>query len=521
MILNLAKSQTISPSQNNEYCPGTEYTFTVTIAKPYSSMIGEGGCYVTQLPTSPVGSSFTFKGKFADANLKQTFRIIHPDNSSTPFDFKKIKSLFYSTTSCAPIQPNQGTITAPRCQAQSFPISFSNIQWGTAFESPSICFGSVTNYQYLLPNGWSMGGQTSNGSNWISGGSSTTVTSDLTTGGAIRIRPVNTACGTGLSTGPEAVVNISRPAPSISISPSGTQAFICSGTKTFTLSALPPGAVVNSWVISDPSLATVPNGSTGTSVVVTKVGGDGRVTLTANVTQCGTTYQIPVTINLGANVPATYNVSSNTNVSYNNQYQYYTNPPPPYGLGYAYLHANETVLFISYINNSFLTNPTWTVSGTYNSFSSSSGSFNLYMTAPNSGYYSRNSATVKLTANSACGVVNKTYILQAILSYSAYKIVASPNPATNNINVSIKEVADTSGVTKTNEQSLNSSNTTNITKMYLYDFNTGVLLKQWSFKESKSNNYNLNVASVSPGAYVLKMERNNKIATTKIIVNYK
>lgn len=62
--LLIAKSQpTISPSQNNEYCPGIEYTFTVTITKPYSSMIGVNSCFVTQLPTPPVGTTFTFKGK--------------------------------------------------------------------------------------------------------------------------------------------------------------------------------------------------------------------------------------------------------------------------------------------------------------------------------------------------------------------------------------------------------------------------------------------------------------------------
>lgn len=72
-ILKMANSQSISPLQTAEYCPNVEYTFTATITKPYSSMIGVGSCYVTQLPTSPVGNIFTFKGKFGDANQKQTF----------------------------------------------------------------------------------------------------------------------------------------------------------------------------------------------------------------------------------------------------------------------------------------------------------------------------------------------------------------------------------------------------------------------------------------------------------------
>ena len=49
-ILQIANSQSISPLQTNEFCPGVEYTFTATITKPYSSMIGVGSCFVTQLP---------------------------------------------------------------------------------------------------------------------------------------------------------------------------------------------------------------------------------------------------------------------------------------------------------------------------------------------------------------------------------------------------------------------------------------------------------------------------------------
>ena len=127
ILLYVAKSQTLSPLQTDEYCLGVEYTFTATITKPYSSMIGVGGCFVPQLPTLPVGTTFTFKGKFADANQKQTFQINHPDGSITPFDFKKIKSLFYST-SCTPIQPNQTSITSPPCQVNNHTISFNNIQ---------------------------------------------------------------------------------------------------------------------------------------------------------------------------------------------------------------------------------------------------------------------------------------------------------------------------------------------------------------------------------------------------------
>ena len=91
-IVHIASSQPILPAPTEEFCPGVEYTFTASITKPYSSIIGEGGSYVTQTPTQPVGTTFTFKGKFGDANQKQVFRVFHPDGTSTPFEFKKIKS---------------------------------------------------------------------------------------------------------------------------------------------------------------------------------------------------------------------------------------------------------------------------------------------------------------------------------------------------------------------------------------------------------------------------------------------
>ncbi len=63
-IITKCFSQDITPFRTSEFCPNTEYTFTVSIPKPYDRMIGVGGCFVTQLPTPPVGTTFTFKGKF-------------------------------------------------------------------------------------------------------------------------------------------------------------------------------------------------------------------------------------------------------------------------------------------------------------------------------------------------------------------------------------------------------------------------------------------------------------------------
>lgn len=235
VMLNTVNAQTISPLQTNEYCPNTEYTFTVSVPNTYSSMIGVGSCYVTQLPASPVGSTFTFKGKFGDANQNQSFRIYYTDNTFFDFDFKKINSLFYG--SCTPVAA-PANINAPICQAANIPISFSNIQWLTKFESPQFCFGSITTYEYLLPSGWKLGTITSNGSTWLPAGNSVTVTSNLLGGGQIAVRPVN-SCNSSLQKNqPPSYINITRPnSPVLQVNGASIVTLYCgdASAKTFTV----------------------------------------------------------------------------------------------------------------------------------------------------------------------------------------------------------------------------------------------------------------------------------------------
>ena len=304
--LATAKSQNLNPVETNEYCPNIEYTFTASLPKPFSSMIGEGGCYVTQNPSGIGSTSITFKGKFGDANQKQIFRIYYSDNSSYGFEFKKIKSLFYS--SCLPIQPNTYSILAPRCEISNFPISFSNVQYTTAFESPIMCFGTISNYEYLLPANWKIGATVSNGSTWIEGGNNVTVTSDLNTGTAtgsgIRIRPTNSSCGAGLAKGAEVFIAISRPAPSLNITPL-TPSICGTGSTELTLSGTPAGATVT-WSISSTTQASITQSPINQNkATVTRIGtANTTVTATATVTHCSFTYTATRNIALGT-IPIT------------------------------------------------------------------------------------------------------------------------------------------------------------------------------------------------------------------------
>lgn len=291
LLLTIAHSQNITPSQTLEQCPGVDITFTVSIAaqsihavhpKPLSTVVG--------LPfnISPSGDNITFSfiGRFGDNNSEQGFTVhyINLNGVLTAWDvtYTKIKSLL-TANPFSQIYPSPTSITAPSCQTNSYNISFPNVQYGNIWENPAIGYGTVTNYEYQLPNGWSLGGATSNGSNWIAGGNSVTITSDLSTGdgGAIKIRPVNTTCAAGLVPGQQTIVTISRPSTSLSISGSSN---LCSGSNTYTVSGVPAGATVT-WTANNPNAGTIT--PAGNSCTVTKMG-NGILTLTVTAIVDGT-----------------------------------------------------------------------------------------------------------------------------------------------------------------------------------------------------------------------------------------
>lgn len=135
-----AKSQSISPVETTEVCPDQEYTFTVTVpgtgpsVSPQSINIPP---YLTQgaynISTSSSGiTTFNFKGRFADNNNKQTFRIQYTNSSGQLVDydpgFKKIKSLLTASANSI-IYPTPSSITSPRCQTTTHNISFNNIPY--------------------------------------------------------------------------------------------------------------------------------------------------------------------------------------------------------------------------------------------------------------------------------------------------------------------------------------------------------------------------------------------------------
>lgn len=297
-------AQDILPSRSGDYCPGVNITFTVTLpgAQSVQSVTAEAvnvNPLVVQQPynisVNSTGITFNFVGRFTDNNNKQTFRVRYTSQSrqSLTWDatYTKIRSLLQANP-FSQIQPSPASITAQRCQIQTFSISFPNVSYGNPWEVPPISYGTVTNYEYLLPQGWSMNGITSNGSSWIAGDNSESITSNASSGngGFIRIRPINTQCGSGLKPGQQAQIPISRPRPSLSIS--GNEV-ICSGTANYSISGpVPPGATV-CWSISSPTgAAIIPAPPYCGATLPVTFNSVGRATITATVTDCIESYTL-------------------------------------------------------------------------------------------------------------------------------------------------------------------------------------------------------------------------------------
>jgi hypothetical protein len=295
---------TITPSVNSEFCPGTDYTFTVTVpgSQPQvSSWTGSPILIQTEYDIIPGSGNvtFKFKGRFRDANESQTFRISYRDanNNVLYFEppFKRIRSLFFST-SCGQVS-NQTPFLAPRCQIVNIPISVNNVQWGTFGESPQLCFGSISDFEYFLPQNWSIGLVTSNGLDWIAGGNNVVVTSDASNGvnGAILVRPRSNCGGNFVNGQVPGQIPINRPAPNLII-PEQNE-IICSGDKIFNLNGLPDGATTI-WDLSNAN-ASLSEPSNVSVKVTRETTINTKVILTATVTHCDFTYEISTEIVLG------------------------------------------------------------------------------------------------------------------------------------------------------------------------------------------------------------------------------
>jgi len=483
-------AQSIAPNTSQEYCPNTNYNFVVTVPGTITSVTPSGDC---QLVGGLVANAFT--GRFADANSAQSFTVNYTANDGSsqqfPFAFKRIKSLSYSTT-CAQV-PNQAAVLAPRCQVVNIPITVPNVQWGTNFESPTLCFGSTSSFEYQIPNGWNISGQPSNGSNWIPGGNSVTVTSDLSNGigGVILVRPRNT-CAAGLQNGQApGQIPINRPAPTLTIA--STQDYICNTGQiaSFTMNGMPAGSTIV-WQLSDATNATIVGCSTCTTVTVQKATNfTGFVNLTATVSHCSFTYPVgPKQIALGTGRTTVFFSQLNPTCEVPSRAYFYGTVEAFTSVTNYDWYAKD----MTNASNPFVLKQTGLLS-----------TADFPLGSKGNRYY-----TIRVIATTPCGNVStidaEGLIWAPSCSGGGARIAVSPNPAQKNINIAL--LTDKQLATDKSDQ-------TNIRNIEIQDKNGNTILT--SKQQGNSKQANINISTLRPDYYIIRVWTGTEWISSKLL----
>jgi len=344
-----AHSQTISPDNNTPICPGQSTTFTVTVPVGTTYYVSNiSGISLTNTNSSGVvlitrpatvssqatnvsypdanTTRFTFTGSFDDNATPQSFRVTVTNTqtaANTPYDFTyyKIESFNPANNNYSLPRPNVTSISTPLCQTSPINIFFNNVQYASNNPQGIATYSTVTQYQYLLPSGWSLNGTTSNG-NWIAGTNNVNIIPDGNSGngGTVQVRAVS-SCSASLIQGPAGQISVTRPSPSgsESIVPGDGTDYICSGSKTYSVGNLPAGSSVSWSLASYPNVASIPANSTGGSVTVTGGTVSGVATLNASVTNCDGPHTFSYNIRVGK--PGSAIVGSLTNLDYCPQWE--------------------------------------------------------------------------------------------------------------------------------------------------------------------------------------------------------
>jgi hypothetical protein len=212
---------------------------------------------VSNVISTQTQTTFNFTGRFQDMNILQAFRVDYTLNglaaTSYTFNFTRIKSLSFPSV-CANITPTPTFISAPSCQLVNIPVSFSNIPWSNPSES--LCFGSITDYEYQLPSGWKIGNNTSTGSNWIAGSNNVTVITNLLGGNGVPIlvRAANTCAPNLVSAAQAVAIPVSRPnTPVLQINGQTALTLNCGDVAARTFTVQNTGACITGyeWLVAN------------------------------------------------------------------------------------------------------------------------------------------------------------------------------------------------------------------------------------------------------------------------------
>ncbi len=181
------------------------------------------------------------------------------------------------------------------------------------------------------------------------------------------------------------------------------------------------------------------------------------------------------------------------------------------------LYENNTPIWLP-VNKNFqvtvhITNPevssiSWARSGYPFSWSHNTNGKTLFFSGSSgSTNYSSRTVTFTSTVLNGCNAINNTFNFSIVAQGSFFNITASPNPATNDLTVSITDESPEVKSLSKNENVI----------LQLYEFNTNLLVKQWNFKNTQKQ-FKLDVSGYKNGQYVLVIQKGNYKESKLIII---
>lgn len=263
---------------------------------------------------------------------------------------------------------------------------------------------------------------------------------------------------------------------------------ICT-SETYSIQGLPRGASIT-WSASPRRAVSI--SANNNQVTATKIN-DGLFNLTATITGvCGPTNPLVLSRELTAGP----------------LFPYISGPFDPIQntiMNVAYVGEQYYFIASEYIPESPAPTYTWTLTpptgsgGNVSLFSG--GTIYLYFNDGEGNY------TLNLTKTTSCGSNTFTMIIPVQQNYG-FRISASPNPTSDVLNVTIdNETADVKALKK--EENI---------KIDLIDFVTGTKRKSWSYKNVQIT-FNLSVANLPKGQYVIRVSKGSYKQTKLIIIN--
>ena len=259
---------------------------------------------------------------------------------------------------------------------------------------------------------------------------------------------------------------------------------ICGSSSDYTVSGVPAGSTIT-WSVSDPSIATIPNPSNGTSVTVTRIG-NGTVILTAT--------------------------SSNSCVNGSGGKVIVAGPPNIVG-GY-YSSGGSWVPLTVWGGDPFDIENTVCFNGNPTSTNTNMEIWNatsivwskVFPTSPNGVTWSQSNGNagivfkalnqsigLKVTATNGCGSSEKVYAFKTASCGLRQMFTVSPNPASS---VAIVSVVDNLG------KNMEKQEGSNFSEIRIYDA-MGVMRKIQKFNKVRSGSINL--SGLGQGVYFIEI----------------